>query len=122
MKAVLDASVVVLWFVEQPHWQSARRWAECCDQLAAPDFIAVEVANVFWKMARRGDLTVPQAAAAFDHVRSSGIQLPPTTPLLTGAWRLSQALDHPIYDLPVSGTRRGDAVTRGDRIAGSSIG
>ena len=90
--------MIVLWFVEQPHWHSAWHWAERCDQLAAPDFLTVEVANVLWKMARSGDLTAPQASAALDHVRSSGLQLTPTQPLLSGAWRLSQALDHPIYD------------------------
>jgi len=50
---VVDASVAIKWFAPEPLAEAAaelRREPE----LVAPDFLLVEIANVFWKRMRRG--------------------------------------------------------------------
>jgi predicted nucleic acid-binding protein len=55
VKFVVDASVAVKWFADEPLFGKARELQQ--HSLAAPDLIFAEVANVMWKLWRKGVLT-----------------------------------------------------------------
>ena len=54
---VVDASVVVKWFVPEIHSQAARRLLILSHAYFAPDLLFAETANAIWKKIRRGELT-----------------------------------------------------------------
>lgn len=58
---VIDAGIAVKCFLTESHSDKARQLLEQYQQriidLAAPDLLIAEGANVFWKRAARGDLT-----------------------------------------------------------------
>ena len=98
MKLVVDASVAVLWFVEQTHALHAVRLLDGTYRLCAPDFMLVEMANVLWKLRRRHQLTGPSSDKAMRELDGGDIAYLPTPPLLGRACAIADALDHPVYD------------------------
>jgi predicted nucleic acid-binding protein len=54
---VVDASIVIKWFVDEVHAEAARRLQEDQYELFAPDLLWSECGNILWKKARRGELT-----------------------------------------------------------------
>jgi predicted nucleic acid-binding protein len=54
---VVDASVVIKWFVPEVHSDAARRLLERSHQYVAPDLLYAETANAIWKKVRRGELS-----------------------------------------------------------------
>lgn len=99
---VVDASVVAKWYFDEPGCDEAR--AGLAEALAAgqpvlaPDLLAIEMANLAWKKARRGEVTSAQAAAICRSVPESVGALVPTAPLLAAALDAAMALGHPVYD------------------------
>lgn len=100
--AVVDASVVVKWLLPEPDSAAAleyrRRWVVQRIVPAAPDFLLIELHNVFWKKLQRGEITseAPVLAAA----PTFGLELNwyAFEPLLPLAWRLACQLEISMYD------------------------
>ena len=69
---VVDASVMVALYVEEPVSAAAReallRSREAGDELHAPDLLLVECANAFWKRVGRGELDRDAAMSAIDAI------------------------------------------------------
>jgi len=67
---VIDASVMVALYVEEPISAAAReallRSREVGDELHAPDLLLVECANAFWKRVGRGELDRAAAMSAIE--------------------------------------------------------
>ena len=57
---VVDASVVIKWFVPEIHSDAARRLMSGPHEYFSPDLLFPEVGNVIWKKVRRGELTADQ--------------------------------------------------------------
>ena len=66
--------------------------------LLAPDLLPVEVANVLWKKARRGEMTPAQVEQGITDLAAASLVLLATQPLLIRATRLAIELQHPVYD------------------------
>ncbi len=96
MKLVIDASVLVKWFVDEPG--ADRAAALRGEDLAAPDLILVEVGNVLWKHQRRGVLAGADYVDAVEALQAAPIALTPIADLLRAAARIAAELDHPLYD------------------------
>ncbi|MDN5848179.1 MAG: type II toxin-antitoxin system VapC family toxin [Nitrococcus sp.] len=97
MKVVIDASVAVKWLVDEEGSADALRLLES-NQLAAPDLLMSECANIFWKKVRRRELSREEAAVAARLMQGVDIELLPTRHLLEAATSLAIELDHPAYD------------------------
>jgi predicted nucleic acid-binding protein len=97
MSLIVDASVAVKWFAEEPGSPDAERLLER-DDLFAPTIIVAEVANAFWKRVRRGASSVDQAMAALDRLPHAFSALHAIEPLAAEAIRLAVDQDHPVYD------------------------
>lgn len=94
---VVDASVVVKWVVDEPGTQPALTLLKDHD-LAAPDLILAECANIFWKKVRRGELTAEEARFAGLMIQGSDLQLRDMLPIWLSSIELAARIDHPAYD------------------------
>lgn len=99
MSFVVDASVAIKWFVPEPlqHQAHALLYAEG-GRLEAPDLLLVEVANISWKKALRGEITEQQAIVIPQEVRDTLAVCEPSPALLDEALALALSLRHPVYD------------------------
>ena len=98
MKLVVDASVVVKWFVSETLSEEARLLLAHRLELHAPDLLLVEYANVIWKKFRRGELTAsPEYMDALSDL-SENITLHPIGELIERAAQAALEIEHPVYD------------------------
>jgi len=95
---VVDASIAAKWLVAEPGHDFASALLRSFPVTCAPDFVAIEVANVLWKKVRRGEMTASQAESALDSLPKFFDFLPPARQFVNRALQISIALDHPIYD------------------------
>ena len=98
MIVVVDASVVVKWFVKEAGHSLALSLIEREFEVIAPDLIFAESANVLWKKLRIGEVTQEQAEAACTLMVDFFSQVVPSQSLLGPAMGFAQRLDHPVYD------------------------
>ena len=97
MSLVVDASVALKWFVPEVRSEAARALLDREDDLLAPDWLLIEVANCLWKAGRRGSIDPPQSHKILATVEEI-FHLLPSAPLVRRAVELAQDLDHPVYD------------------------
>ena len=98
MALIVDASVAIKWFIDEPGSEVARRlWRDEPD-LLAPDLLVPEVCNAAWRKVRLGESHPAQAKQIADRLRRGVLALRPTAPLASRALELALALDHPVYD------------------------
>jgi predicted nucleic acid-binding protein len=86
------------WFVEEELHAEAKRLKQVFSQLAAPDFMLLEVANIAWKKVRLGELSAAAAMAIDADLRRSPLQLISTLALTDDALAMAIEIDHPVYD------------------------
>ncbi len=98
MTLVVDASVAVKWFVQEPLRDEARNLIQGNDSLCAPDILFAEIANVGWRLVTRGDVgrdlalgMVTQVGDPFSRIVSSSL-------LCERAFDIALTLGHPVYD------------------------
>lgn len=91
---VLDASVLAALYVDDPATKQSEAALQRIekDELHAPDFVVLEVANVLWKRVRREELHAEDAMAAIADLSAASIQLHPIGGLV--AQSLALALSH----------------------------
>ena len=96
---VVDASVVVKWFVKEKWSDEASSLLEAKATLVAPELLFAEVCNALWAMRRRGDIDRADLAAVTDALRAAPVAVPLSMrQLAAAAARLAVDLDHPVYD------------------------
>lgn len=97
---VLDASVLAALYVDD----SATEQSEAAlkqiegDELHAPDFVILEVANVLWKRVRREELHAEDAMAAIADLSASSLQFHPISGLVAQSLALALAHGFTTYD------------------------
>jgi predicted nucleic acid-binding protein len=95
---VVDASIACLWFANEPDPWGAVRLLETEVPLLAPDLMAVEVGNAWWKKLRRGEMDPTDVEQAVTNLLALGIGWTPSRALLRASTRLAADLGHPVYD------------------------
>lgn len=95
---VVDASVVVKWFVQEDDSRLALQFLREGSELIAPTLLLVELANTLWLKWRRSGITAELADSALEDAKRYFSRLVPTETLLGSATQLSRSLNHPIYD------------------------
>lgn len=120
---VVDASVVVKWFLPEPDRPTAMVLLDSYvygeTNLRAPSILAAEVAAVFTKRYRRNQLTKEQAEMAFLLFEKRLPTLDPIEELLASAYHLSLVHQIAIYDclyVALAISLRCDFVTADDRL------
>jgi predicted nucleic acid-binding protein len=94
---IVDASVVLRWFLNEPGAADAASVFEQTTPLA-PALILAEVGNGLWSAVRRKRIEIDVARAYLRKTPRLFGELRPTESLYTEAFELACELDHPIYD------------------------
>jgi len=95
---VVDASIAVLWFANEPDRSGAVKLLETELSLLAPDLMAVEATNAWWKKLRRREMALVDVEQAVTNLLALEIAWTSSTTLLRAAARLAAELAHPVYD------------------------
>lgn len=95
---VVDASVVVKWFVAEPGHVEALALLKSKARLFAPDFMLAEVANVLRRKFKRGELSEVQWREVVDTLPLYFDELFASASLMTKAVDIALKLDHSVYD------------------------
>ena len=98
MSLVVDASVVIKWFVEEVLTEEADRVLQADDALFAPSLLVVEITNIAWKKALRGEIESEQAHLIASSIHQGPLELIPDLLLHQRALALGFEIEHSIYD------------------------
>lgn len=95
---VVDASLVVKWFVPEVHSAAARRWVDASHDYIAPDLVFPEVGNAVWKKIRRGELSEDEGQRLVSDISAIGVEAVSMRALLPDAHALAVATGITVYD------------------------
>lgn len=102
MRTVVDASVVLKWYFDEPGAQAADRllseYARGDRELLAPDLVVAELGNALWKRLRRRECDLASAGSILALWKAERPPLVPSSLLVERALSLAAELDHPVYD------------------------
>jgi predicted nucleic acid-binding protein len=68
---VVDASVIIKWYVPETDYAAARAMRTAETNLAAPDLLFAEMSNSLWKLVRRGEMAAPRAIAIIEEIAAA---------------------------------------------------
>lgn len=95
---VVDASVVVKWFVPEIHSDAARRLLVLPHEYVAPDLLFAETANTIGKKTRRGELTAKEGQQLVADIGQIAVAAVPCRALAEDAQLLANATGRTVYD------------------------
>jgi predicted nucleic acid-binding protein len=119
---VIDASVVIKWFVPEINSDAARRLLSAAHEYFSPDLLFPEVGNTIWKKVRRGELTVAQGGQLVADIPSIAVETVSTRGLLIDAHALAVTTGLTVYDsmyLALAVRLQTQAITADDRLSRS---
>ncbi len=95
---VVDASVVLKWFVPEIHSGAARRLLDAPHEYLAPDLLFPEAGNAIWKKVRRGQLTAEEGQQLVADLVTVAVDTVPSRELVKDAYILAVATGQTVYD------------------------
>jgi predicted nucleic acid-binding protein len=95
---VVDASVVVKWFVPEIHSGAARRLLSLSHEYFAPDLLFAETANTIWKKSRRGEMTAVHGEQLVRDIGQIAVETVPCRMLAEDAHALANVTGRTVYD------------------------
>lgn len=95
---VIDASVAAKWFLPEDGAEHTKALLDSAHLLIAPDLLWIEVAQVAWKLARRGLLDPVEAARVVQDMWNLPVESRESTPLLQDAIVMALKTDRTVYD------------------------
>ena len=98
MRVVVDASVVLKWFVPEEGSDAASRLLESEARLEAPDLLFAEIANAIWKKVLRGQLTRAESQLLVSDIEKIAVDTTPCRSLANDAHALALITSRSVYD------------------------
>lgn len=95
---VLDASVIVKWFIPEARSEPALRLKEVDVRLHAPAFVTLEIGNVLAKKRRRDEISHEEAEDIWRAFRQAPIHRHADDTLVLAAFDLAQQTRTSLYD------------------------
>lgn len=95
---VVDASIVVKWFVPEIHSAAARRLLILPHEYVAPDLLFAETANTIWKKIQRKELTAEEAKGLIADMNRIAVEPISCRALAEDAHALATATGRTVYD------------------------
>ena len=89
---VLDASILVKWFVPEVNSAAARKWLDASHDYIAPELIFPEAGNALWKKVRKGELTAEEAQRLASDLSAAGLEAVSMRALVSDAHALAVRL------------------------------
>ena len=117
---VVDASLVVKWFVPERHAAAARRWLGASHDYVAPDLLFAEVGNVVWKKVRRRELKEAEGRQLVMDLAQVAVETVATRSLLQDALAVALTTGITVYDamyLTLAVRLETEVITGDDRFA-----
>jgi predicted nucleic acid-binding protein len=119
---VIDAGVVVKWFISEVDsdiaHQLLERYLQGVDTPVAPDLLIAECGNVLWRRCRQGDITPEEATESLADLLTLQVPLVPATSLVQSALQLALQYQRTVYDalyLTLAQERNCDLITADER-------
>ncbi|MBV9470404.1 MAG: type II toxin-antitoxin system VapC family toxin [Abitibacteriaceae bacterium] len=101
-KIVVDSSVVIKWFVVEPHSTQAHTILSAYQShsvtLLAPDLLYAEMGNIIWKKNLCQGLDGTDAQVIIDTFNALSLVITPTADLLQDAYRLAITYQRTVFD------------------------
>jgi predicted nucleic acid-binding protein len=116
---VVDASVVIKWFVPEIHSDAARRLLSTTHEYFSPDLLFPEVGSAIWKKVRRGELTAEQGQRLAADISTIAVETMPARGLLVDAHALAVTTGLTVYDsmyLALAVRLKTEIITADDRL------
>ena len=95
---VVDASLVIKWFVPEVDSDPARRWLDAPHAYIAPDLLFPETGNTIWKKVRGGELSPDQGQKLVTDLSVIAVEAIAMRGLLTDAHALALITGITVYD------------------------
>jgi predicted nucleic acid-binding protein len=95
---VVDASLIVKWFVPEIHSDAARKWLHASHDYLAPDLLFPEACNAIWKKVRRGELTPRDGQNLVKDLSAVAVEAVSMRSLIADAFALAAAAGLTVYD------------------------
>jgi len=95
---IVDASVAVKWFFEEPGSDEAAELQDGDAKFIAPDLVVAEIGNAAWKKFLRKQISAADAVFTVRRAPPVFSALVSVLELMEAAMSLSVELSHPIYD------------------------
>ncbi len=95
---VVDASVVVKWFVPEIHSEAARRLLALPHEYLAPDLLFAETGNTIWKKIRRGELKLEEGKRLVSDIGRIAVETVSCRALAEDVHALANATGRTVYD------------------------
>lgn len=95
---VIDAGVAAKWYFQEEFSDRADALLEQENEILAPGLLAVEIATLVWKRARRGEITEAVGDRIVAALREVPFQIRPTVELVTAALPLALHRGLTLYD------------------------
>ncbi len=95
---VVDASVVIKWFLPQVYADNARRLLTNNHNLLVPDLVFPEVGNILWKEVRFSLATAEEVKAVITAFSALPLQVYASKPLISLAIDIGLKTQRTIYD------------------------
>lgn len=86
---VVDASVAAKWYFQEEHSDRADALLGQSNEILAPGLLAVEIATLVWKRARRGEISEILADRIVAALRQVPLEIRPTADLVTASLPLA---------------------------------
>jgi predicted nucleic acid-binding protein len=97
-RIVVDSSVALKWFLDEPDSGTADLLLKRDLELLAPDLLLLEVANGLRRRQRGGSISPADVTKAIADLPRAFAELLPARGLVEPALKLSQQLEHSVYD------------------------
>ncbi len=98
MSIVVDASVVLKWFVPEAGSDAASRLLASGERLEAPDLLFAEIANAIWKKVLRGQLTRAESQLLVSDIEKIAVDTTPCRALASDAHAIALITSRSVYD------------------------
>jgi len=95
---VVDASVVIKWFLNEVHAEAARRLQADDYGLLAPDLLWPECGNILWKKVRRAELSTAEARLIWGGLERQPIAIFPSSLAIEPALEVAFETNRTVYD------------------------
>jgi predicted nucleic acid-binding protein len=95
---VVDASVVIKWFIPEIHSEVALKARRLRDRLHVPGFMTLELGSVIAKKIRRGELTQDDGKTILKELRHLPLQRHADERLFSAAYELALDTQQSLYD------------------------
>ncbi len=96
---VVDASVVIKWYLPEDHGEAALRLLDSPDEFIAPDHLFAETTNAVWKAVRRRALSAEEGFGIVERLDDEvEITLVSCRDLAADAYEIAIAYGRSVYD------------------------